>query len=90
MKRLKLITLVLLILSLFITIDLGLNFLYNLIPEFLDGYTTYSILHAIFGIFGDSNWSLGRYFFAFEKALWGSFVLFVFYVVLALWKKKEK
>ena len=40
MKKLKLILLILFILSLFCTLDLGFNLLYNLIPEHLDGYTT--------------------------------------------------
>ena len=61
MKTLKLILLILLILfilSLFCTLDLGFNLLYNLIPEHLDGYTTHSTLQGLFGVFGDNSWSL--------------------------------
>lgn len=91
MKKLRIASLVLLVVAVFISIDLGLNLLYNLIPEFLDGYTSHSILQGTFGIFGDSNWTLGRFYKDFETSIWISFVLFAENVVLAIMDiKKDK
>ena len=84
MKKLRIVSLIGLVIAVFVSIDLGLNLLYNLIPEFLDGHTSHSILQGIFGIFGDSNWTLGRFYNAFETSLWISFVLFLENVVLAI------
>ena len=89
MKKLKLILLILFILSLFCTLDLGFNLLYNLIPEHLDGYTTHSTLQGLFGVFGDNSWSLSRFYKAFETSTWITFWLFVANVVLSF-KSKNK
>ena len=76
MKKLQIISLIALVVSLFVSIDLGLNFLYNLVPEFLDGHTSYSTLQGLFGIFGDHGWTMEKFFGAFETSLWISFLLF--------------
>ena len=89
MKKLKLILLILFILSLFFTLDLGFNLLYNLIPEHLDGYTTHSTLQGLFGVFGDNSWSLSRFYKAFETSTWITCWLFVANVVLSF-KSKNK
>lgn len=89
MKKIKIISILLLILSLFCTLDLGFNLLYNLIPEHLDGYTTHSTLQGLFGIFGDHSWSLSRFYKAFETSTWITFWLFVANVVLSF-KSKNK
>ena len=88
MKKLKLILLILFILSLFCTLDLGFNLLYNLIPEHLDGYTTHSALQGLFGVFGDHSWSLSRFYNAFETSTWITFWLFVFNSILIFKTKK--
>ena len=82
MKKLKLILLILFILSLFCTLDLGFNLLYNLIPEHLDGYTIHSTLQGLFGVFGDNSWSLSRFYKAFETSAWITFWLFVLSSIL--------
>lgn len=76
-------------LSLFVSIDLGLNVLYTLIPEFQDGIPSYSILQSTFGVFG-SSWTRGTFFFAFAKAIWVTFALGIVNLLLSaiqIWKK---
>lgn len=90
MKKIRIISLVLLTISVFCSIDLGFNLLYNLIPEHLDGYTTNSTLQGLFGIFGDNSWSLSRFYSAFEKSVWISFLLIVENTALAIIAIKEK
>ncbi len=89
LNTIKISAAVLFLISLFCTVDLGFNFLYNLVPEFLDGYTTNSILHGIFQIFGDHSWSLGMFFNAFETSAWISFALLVLNVVLHFYNTKN-
>lgn len=90
MKKLRIFSLIALIISVFVSIDLGLNLLYNFIPEYLDGYTSHSILQGTFGIFGDSNWTLGRFYNDFETSIWISFALFVENIILAIIDIKKK
>ncbi len=83
MKTFKIIVLIMFIFSLFCTIDLGLNFLYNTELSLHDNsYGTCSILHAVFGIFGDSLWSFERFFTAFSSSVWITFALFIVNIVL--------
>ena len=94
MKRLKTIrkvAVVLFLLSLFCTVDLGLNFLFNTEPGIHDGsYGVHSLLHAVFGIFGDSGWSFDRFFAAFNNAAWITYALLVVNVVLYFCQDKQK
>ena len=54
-KTLKIIAAAVFLISLFCTVDLGLNLLYNAESGIHDGsYAVHSILHAVFRIFGDS------------------------------------
>lgn len=77
LKTVRIVSLAALVVMVFVTLDLGLNVLYNLVPEFLDGYTSHSTLQGQFGIFGDSGWTLGRFYTAFERAAWLTFALLV-------------
>ena len=61
MKKHRVITLVLFLLMVFISIDFGLNFMWSLVPEANDGIGNFSILHRVFGVFGDYSWSYSRY-----------------------------
>ena len=70
--------------------DLGLNFLYNTEPGLHDGsYGTCSVLHAVFGIFGDSGWSFEMFFRAFRNAAWITYALGVLNVALHLCRPKK-
>ena len=85
MKKIKIVSLILLAISMFCCIDLGFNLLYNLIPEHLDGYTSHSTLQGLFGIFGDHSWALSRFYKAFETSAWISFLIFVENVMIAIY-----
>ena len=64
MKKYNVIALALLALSLLITLDLWRNYCHNLVPQ--DGISAlYSVTHRLLGIFGDSRWSLERFYHAF-------------------------
>ena len=77
MKKLRIAALILLLLSLFVSIDLGFQFFYNLVPELMDGYASHSVMQGVFHVFGDQGWTLARFYFAFEKAVWVTFALLV-------------
>lgn len=64
--------------------DLGLNLFYNMSEQFNDGLTVNSLLHAFFRIFGDSLWSMERFFNAFEVSIWITFAVFTENVILAI------
>ena len=82
MKAFRIISIIALAVMLFISIDLGFNFLHSLIPELQDGISSYSVLQRMFGIFGDSGWTKAKFFFAFVNAVWVTF--FVVLVNIAL------
>jgi len=82
LKPIRITALVLFLLSLFAAIDLGLNFLKATVPSLNDGIGCFSTLHGLFGIFGDSGWSLEVYLHAFEQSVWAGFFLFVINVFL--------
>ncbi len=90
LKTIRIAAAVLLLISLFCTVDLGLNFLYNTEPGLHDGsYGTCSVLHAVFGIFGDSGWSFEMFFRAFQNAVWITYALGVLNVALYLCRPKK-
>lgn len=90
LRTLKTITVILFLISLFCTVDLGLNLLFNMEPSIHDGsYGMYSFLHAAFGIFGDSLWSFDRFFLAFKNSAWITYILLVVNVVLHFYKGKK-
>ena len=82
MKYIRRISLAALLVCLFCAMDLGFNFLYNLMPEVLDGYTSHSLLQSAFEVFGDRNWTRERFFHAFETSAWVTFALLIENVVL--------
>ena len=57
LKAIKTIAVILFLISLFCTVDLGLSCLFNAGASYHDGYWAHSLLHAAFGIFGDSAWT---------------------------------
>lgn len=88
MKKLRLIALVLFLVTVFVSIDFGLNFLWSMVPEANDGLGNFSILHSLFGVFGN-HWSHIEFLTAFQRSVWTAFVLLLVNVGLALWKKKD-
>ena len=69
------------IIALSVSLDLGFNFLYNLVPG-RDGIAAHSFVHAAFGIFGDRGWTLERFYGAFEKSVWVTFLIMLVSIAL--------
>ena len=84
MKIIRLVSMIALLLSVFVTIDLGLNTVASLISSMNDGIGNFSILHSILGIFGDGNWSHELYYRAFEISSWITYIIFSENVILSV------
>ncbi|MCM1046394.1 MAG: hypothetical protein NC417_12875 [Candidatus Gastranaerophilales bacterium] len=82
MKTAKVISAAVLIIALFVSVDLGFNFFYSLIPDYYDGIGCHSVLHSVFKIFGDHGWTAAGFCSAFEKSVWVTFVMAVENIVL--------
>ncbi len=80
MKTIRISALVLFLISLFASVDLGFNFLKATVPALNDGIGSFSMLHSLY--FGDSGWSLAGYLRAFETSVWICFFLFVINIFL--------
>jgi len=65
MKKLRIISLVVLAITTFVSVDLLINLLGSLIPTMNDGIGVHSVI--VWGnlYFGDNNWSLERFYDAF-------------------------
>ena len=62
MKKLRIVSLIVLVIAAIISTDLLINFLGNLVPEINDGLGIHNVLLPAKLIFGDSLWSLERFF----------------------------
>ena len=65
MKKLRIVSLIILVVATVISVDLLINFLGNLVPEMNDGLGIHSVLLPAKLFFGDSLWSLERFYNAF-------------------------
>lgn len=90
MNLFRKILLILLIAAVFVSVDLGINFAASLVPALQDGISARSVLQGLFGVFGDSGWTQKDFLFAFEKALWGAFLLLCVNLLPVLFSKKKK
>ena len=84
MKKLRVVSFVVLVISAAISIDLLANFLGNLVTEMNDGLGTHSIILPSKLFFGDSLWSLERFYNAFITSSLITIVVFTENVVLAI------
>ena len=84
MKKLRIVSLVILVIATVISVDLLINFLGNLVPEMNDGLGIHSVLLPGKLFFGDSLWSLERFYNAFVTSSMITLVVFVENVVLAI------
>ena len=83
MKRIKpwrIVSLILLILAIMASIDLGLNLLAAMIPSMNDGIGCWSTVYLL--LHGDKNWSLEAYWQSFRNSCWLSVFIFVENIVL--------
>ncbi len=83
MKKVRIISLIVLLITCFVSLDLLINLLGSMIPELNDGIGTFSIVWGNL-YFGDSGWSQERFFYAYVISAMINFVVFVENVVLAM------
>ena len=90
MKRLPIVAIALFVLSLLITVDLWNNYSHNLVPQDGSISAMYSVMHRLFGVFGDSGWSMGRFRSAFALSAFISFGLGVISLQLLYLKSRTR
>ena len=90
MKKVRIVSLIFLIISSVISLDLLVNFLGNLVPEINDGLGIHSVIFPGKLFFGDSLWSLERFYNAFVTSSLITLAVFVENVVLAIIDIKKK
>ncbi len=84
MKKLRVVSLVVLVIATIVSVDLLINFLGNLVPEMNDGIGMHSVLLPAKLFFEDSLWSLERFYNAFVTSSLITLAVFVENVVLAI------
>lgn len=84
MKKLRIVSLIVLVIATVISVDLLINFLGNLVPEMNDGIGIHSVLLPAKLFFGDSLWSLRQFYNAFVTSSLITLAVFVENVVLAI------
>ena len=75
---------------LLITGDLWNNYSHNLVPQDGSISAMYSVMHRLFGIFGDYGWSIGRFRSAFALSAFISFGLGVISLQLVYLKSRTR
>ena len=90
MKKLRIVSLIVLVIATVISVDLLINFLGNLVPEMNDGLGIHSVLLPAKLFFGDSLWSLEQFYNAFVTSSLIALAVFVENVVLAIIDTKKK
>ena len=84
MKKVRIVSLIVLVIATVISLDLLLNFLGNLVPEMNDGLGIHGVLLPAKMFFGDSLWSLERFYNAFVTSSLITLAVFVENAVLAI------
>ena len=91
MKKLRIVSLIVLVIATVISVDLLINFLGNLVPEMNDGLGIYNVFFPAKLFFGDSLWSLEGFYHAFVASSLVTLAVFVENValtIIAITKKK--
>lgn len=83
MKKIRIISLLALVITSFVSVDLLINLLGSLIPSMNDGIGVHSIIWGNL-YFGDTLWSHERFFDAFVISCLISFLVFVENIVLSI------
>lgn len=84
MKKLRIISLIILVIATIISVDLLFNFLGNLVPEMNDGLGVHSVLLPAKLFFGDKLWSLERFYNTFVASSLITLAVFIENVVLTV------
>ena len=90
MKKLRIASLIVLIITAVISLDLLINFLGNLVPEINDGLGIHSVIVLGKLFFGDRLWSLERFYNAFVTSSFITLVVFMENIVLAIIDIRKK
>ena len=85
MRILRIVSAVVLLAALFVTIDLGMNALYSLLPEIHDGITSRSMFIRL-----EAGWTRERFFRVFEASAWVTFAVFAENMLIWLMPKNKK
>ena len=78
----------LLIFSVIVTVDLGVNFTAALCPQFNDGIGMHGVLSFL--ILGDDGWSAGRFHAAYQVSFFVSCFLTAAYMAAQIFEKRRK
>ncbi len=89
MKKVRIISLIVLIITTFVSLDLLINLLGSLIPSMNDGIGVHSIIWGNI-YFGDNFWSHERFFNAFVISSLICFAVFIENVVLSIFAIAKK
>lgn len=84
MKKLRIVSLIALALAATVSVDLLFNLLGNLIPAMNDGLGVHTVLLPAKWFFGDSLWSLERFYRTFVTSALVTLAVFVENIVLAI------
>lgn len=90
MKKIRILSLVILVITAFVSLDLLINFLGSLIPTMNDGIGTHSIISGHL-YFGDGLWSQEKFFHAFLISSVVTFLVFVENILItaiSIYRKK--
>lgn len=92
MKKVKIVSLIALIIAVFVSADLGFNFLKSMVPSLNDGIGCFSFFQmtGIFESFGDGGWSQEGYLTAFEVSAWITFAVFAENIILTIIETVKK
>lgn len=81
MKKIRIFSLAVFVVTAFVSLDLLLNFLGSLVPAMNDGIGPHSIIPG-YVYFGDGSWSQERFFNAFLTSSLITFLVFAWNIVI--------
>ena len=84
MKKLRIVSLTVLMVTSVVSVDLLINFLGNLIPEINDGLGIHSVIFPIQLFWGDGQWSLKGFYDAFAISSLITLIVFTENIALAI------
>ncbi len=82
MRKFKVIALLALLVSLFVSVDLGINCMGSLVTELQDGLSYNSLLQSLFGLLEGSLKTRADFFNVFKTSAWISFAILAVNIIL--------
>lgn len=84
MKKFRIVSIIVLLVASVVSVDLLINLLGNLVPEMNDGLGIHSVILPAKLFFGDSLWSLERFYKAFVTSSLITLAIFVENIILTV------